>query len=416
MSKLKIFIASSTEARERDIVPELVRQLGNDFEVFPWYECFEAMKFTLEGLLEISNKIDATIIVLTKDGQGESRGNHDWIPRDNVVFECGMLISKLGRDRVRILKEEDVRLPSDLDGLVLESIPSRGGSHPTGGVTNFRNSYISKFSNKLIESWENLEPLAQLTNDILIKDDGMGVRKTIDFERNRNRQMISTIQNFVKDERQIDHPLKFSSRKLSLSTYTEALDLVHERFWTTTFLSSEFWTSRNSKILDANSRLMKRLKQKKGDARRLFIINNSINEEVQVFEKKIINLREQNNQTELKSQISRLSTLKSNTKRLINSGCEVRVAYHDNQSNNYFPDEIISNFNSADSELAIYDSFRLDIFHGGKVGRISEVLVYTHATRFFQVALETSIQYFNHLWDVSSKPIEKYFEELKGYQ
>ncbi|MFA4876563.1 MAG: DUF2321 domain-containing protein [Methanoregula sp.] len=38
--------------------------------------------------------------------------------RQNVIFELGITIGHLGRDRVRVLYEEDVELPTDLHGLV----------------------------------------------------------------------------------------------------------------------------------------------------------------------------------------------------------------------------------------------------------------------------------------------------------
>jgi predicted nucleotide-binding protein len=38
--------------------------------------------------------------------------------RQNVVFEHGLFVGKLGRDRVVALKKGDVEVPSDLDGVL----------------------------------------------------------------------------------------------------------------------------------------------------------------------------------------------------------------------------------------------------------------------------------------------------------
>ena len=38
--------------------------------------------------------------------------------RQNVVFEMGFFFGALGRERVAVLYEEGVELPSDVDGLV----------------------------------------------------------------------------------------------------------------------------------------------------------------------------------------------------------------------------------------------------------------------------------------------------------
>ena len=40
--------------------------------------------------------------------------------RQNVIFECGYLMARLGRSRVCGIRKGDVKLPSDLDGLVTE--------------------------------------------------------------------------------------------------------------------------------------------------------------------------------------------------------------------------------------------------------------------------------------------------------
>ena len=44
--------------------------------------------------------------------------------RQNVVFEHGYLIAKLGRNRVCAIVEDNVEIPSDLDGVVY--IPKNG--------------------------------------------------------------------------------------------------------------------------------------------------------------------------------------------------------------------------------------------------------------------------------------------------
>jgi len=46
--------------------------------------------------------------------------------RQNVIFECGFFIAKLGRDRVAALCEEGIERPSDLDGLLYTPIDQKG--------------------------------------------------------------------------------------------------------------------------------------------------------------------------------------------------------------------------------------------------------------------------------------------------
>jgi predicted nucleotide-binding protein len=60
------------------------------------------------------------VVLLTGDDEGRKRGDGEpqRRARQNVVFEFGYFIGKLGRDRTAILYEPSVELPSDLRGYV----------------------------------------------------------------------------------------------------------------------------------------------------------------------------------------------------------------------------------------------------------------------------------------------------------
>ncbi len=50
------------------------------------------------------------------------RGQEGRVPRQNVVFELGLFMGKLGRQRVFVVTEADAELPSDFDGMTTASI------------------------------------------------------------------------------------------------------------------------------------------------------------------------------------------------------------------------------------------------------------------------------------------------------
>lgn len=69
--------------------------------------------------MKTTSDADFAALVLTADDQTTSRGKKKASPRDNVIFELGLLMGALGRERVFILKPRnvDVRIPSDLLGV-----------------------------------------------------------------------------------------------------------------------------------------------------------------------------------------------------------------------------------------------------------------------------------------------------------
>ncbi len=86
----------------------------------PWTDgVFQASSTTIESLVALTEEADFAALVLTADDITVSRGKKKPSPRDNVIFELGLLMGALGRDRVFILKPKhvDIRIPTDLFGV-----------------------------------------------------------------------------------------------------------------------------------------------------------------------------------------------------------------------------------------------------------------------------------------------------------
>lgn len=123
--RIKVFIISSAEA-----LP-IARVVQNSFEHDPfltmlWTDgVFRATSYALEALEGAIEECDFAIAVAHGEDLTHFRGQ-DWpSPRDNVVFELGLFMGKLGRKRAILMepREEKVRLPSDLSGVT--TIPYR---------------------------------------------------------------------------------------------------------------------------------------------------------------------------------------------------------------------------------------------------------------------------------------------------
>lgn len=114
----RIFIGSSREAI--DVCRAVQLELADDFDVTVWdQDVFRLSYDALDSLLDALDSSDAGVFVLRPDDLTTSRGMPDPTVRDNVIFELGMFIGRLGRDRTFMLTPSDspVRLPSDLLGL-----------------------------------------------------------------------------------------------------------------------------------------------------------------------------------------------------------------------------------------------------------------------------------------------------------
>ena len=117
--RTRVFLISSGEAVE--IARAVHTALSyDDFDVIPWNEgVFRATSYTLKTLEDEVDKADFAIAIAHGDDTVESRGA-DWpAPRDNVIFELGLFMGRLGVDRAILMepRDEKVKLPSDLAGV-----------------------------------------------------------------------------------------------------------------------------------------------------------------------------------------------------------------------------------------------------------------------------------------------------------
>lgn len=57
-------------------------------------------------------------VIITPDDWVENNGKKYFQARPNVLFELGWFCGRYGRDNVRVLRQEETPLPSDLNGLI----------------------------------------------------------------------------------------------------------------------------------------------------------------------------------------------------------------------------------------------------------------------------------------------------------
>lgn len=80
---------------------------------------FQLSKTTVEDLIKTVSESDFAVLLLTPDDMTASRGRRKSSPRDNAVFELGLFMGGLGRERAFIVTPNgvDLKLPTDLLGI-----------------------------------------------------------------------------------------------------------------------------------------------------------------------------------------------------------------------------------------------------------------------------------------------------------
>lgn len=120
MTKPSIFIGSSSEGLKAAQAIEF--QLQQEAEVTIWNEGFFGLGgSTLETLVNALERFDFAILVVTPDDLVISRDIPSQRPRDNVMFELGLFMGRLGRSRSFIVcnSADNLKLPSDLAGVTI---------------------------------------------------------------------------------------------------------------------------------------------------------------------------------------------------------------------------------------------------------------------------------------------------------
>jgi len=116
-----VFIGCSTESQSLSVAQEIQFLMQHDkCLVQIWTDgVFNASKTPIEDLDKMVREVDFGIVVLTPDDKLEKKEKAGFSPRDNVIFELGMLVGALGRERTFMVMPRGVEMhiPSDLTGV-----------------------------------------------------------------------------------------------------------------------------------------------------------------------------------------------------------------------------------------------------------------------------------------------------------
>jgi len=122
-----VFIVHGRDAEVKESVARFIERLG--LKAIILHEIPNIGRTIIEKFEDHSNVCFA-VVLLTPDDLGTSRDRREELKpraRQNVIFELGYFIGKLGRKRVCVLYKENVETPSDYEGILYVEMDKGGG-------------------------------------------------------------------------------------------------------------------------------------------------------------------------------------------------------------------------------------------------------------------------------------------------
>ncbi len=119
MRKPRIFIASSVESL--DVAEAINVNLDHEFEVTIWKNgTFKLSSTSVDDLVAKSSSVDFALFIFAPDDIAMIRSREQHVVRDNVLFEMGLFVGAIGKERTFFIKprNQEMHLPTDLLGLM----------------------------------------------------------------------------------------------------------------------------------------------------------------------------------------------------------------------------------------------------------------------------------------------------------
>lgn len=123
----KVFIVHGRDEAAKESVSRFIEKLG--LQVIILHEQPNKGRTIIEKFEEYSD-VGYAVVLLTPDDKGSPKDEPNCIKlraRQNVIFELGFFIGKLGRDKVCALYKEDIEIPTDISGLLYVPMDSGNG-------------------------------------------------------------------------------------------------------------------------------------------------------------------------------------------------------------------------------------------------------------------------------------------------
>ncbi len=118
----KVFIVHGHNEAEKEKVARFIEHLKLTPIIL--HEQIDRGQTIIEKVESNGNDVNFAIVLLTADDEGKAKTETDYKlrARQNVIFEMGYFFGLLSRSHVFMLLDDDVEKPSDLSGIVYNSL------------------------------------------------------------------------------------------------------------------------------------------------------------------------------------------------------------------------------------------------------------------------------------------------------
>lgn len=114
--KPRIFIGSSSEGL--DVANRIKEFFKEDYDCYLWTDnIFKNNESFLETLVKSASLFDFGFMVFSADDELIVRDKHFESARDNVLFEYGLFLGRVGLDRAFVIAQQEAKIPTDLLGI-----------------------------------------------------------------------------------------------------------------------------------------------------------------------------------------------------------------------------------------------------------------------------------------------------------
>lgn len=143
----RIFIGSSSEELRLAEQAKKILEKNTNYQVTIWNEnmwdkaVFRLNNSYLNDLIRATLHFDFGILIGTKDDKVIFRGSEEIQPRDNVLFELGLFIGRLGLNNCAFLVDEEIKILSDVKGISLARFKEKDSDSFNNAVLSIRDSF-----------------------------------------------------------------------------------------------------------------------------------------------------------------------------------------------------------------------------------------------------------------------------------